>query len=273
MKSAKSESTKKRPKSRRKIRKQPLDTFSSGEINREKKRRGRHSIVPRGTVTGHADNFEFQLNEVWERLEKPLLNAKTSEQVTEAFRKFAEPYGGEFVPRLSSDILSLLSDPDFPQRALPRTRFLARSLAGRSLLSFRRSRDICEEADREEKRKSPHRIVRREFYIECSCGYRGPAFNDGCRKCGAQPPLSLDVWTGSAPVSPVVEKTREIRKTPPAGPLPEAPLPDNPNSVRCDCGATISAPSREIALQALADHKQKEHQENPQSLESTERTK
>jgi hypothetical protein len=218
-------------------------------------------MVPRDTVTGHASNYELQLNEVWERLERPLLNSKTSDEVTEAFKKFAAIYAGDFVPRLSCDILLLLNDPDFPQRALPRTRFLARSLAGRSTLSFRRSRDICEEADREEKRKSPHRILRREFYIECSCGYRGPALNNDCRNCGAKPQLSLDNWTGSAPEIHQVKPVRKIRKKAHPDFHPEVAVATDPNSVRCDCGATISAPSREIALEALAKHKRDEHGE------------
>jgi hypothetical protein len=261
VKSDKFGSAKKQRKFQQKKATKALDTLSRKTTNQSKNKRGRHNLLPPDTVTGHASNFEFQLNEVWERLEKPLLNSKTSDEVTEAFKKFAEPYDREFVPRLSSDILRLLNDPDFPQRPLPRTRFLARSLAGRSVLSFRRSRDICEKADREEKRKSPHRLLRREFYIECSCGYRGPALDDCCRKCGAEPPLSLDIWTGKAPEIPVVKKIRRIRKRVQVEPHKEDPVPTNPNTVQCECGATISASSREIALQALAEHRQKVHPE------------
>jgi hypothetical protein len=238
-----------------------LDAFSRKAINQSKDGRGRPNLLPPDTVTGHAFNFEFQLNEVWESLEKHLLNSKTSDEVTEAFKKFAGPYDREFVPRLSSDILLLLNDPDFPQHPLPRTRFLARSLAGRPVLSFRRSRDICEKADRKDKRKSPHHLLRREFYIECSCGYRGPALDDCCRKCGAAPPLTLDIWTGKAPEIPVVKKIRRIRKRVQAEPQKEVTVPNNPNAVQCECGATITASSREIALEELAKHKEKEHPE------------
>ena len=35
----------------------------------------------------------------------------------------------------------------------------------------------------------------------------------------------------------------------------------NPNTVQCECGTTMSAPSREIALEALAKHKRDEHGE------------
>jgi len=261
VKSNKLGSAKKRHTSQRKKGTKVLDALSRKSTDQSKNKRGRHNLLPPSTVTGHASNFEFQLNEVWEKLEKPLLNSKTPDEVTEAFNKFAGPYDREFVPRLSSDILLLLNDPDFPQRPLPRTRFLARSLAGRSVLSFRRSRDICEEADREEKRKSPHRILCREFYIECSCGYRGPALDDCCRKCGAEPQLSFDIWTGKAPEIPVAKKIRRIRKRIQAEPHMEVPVPTNPSTVQCECGATISASSREVALQALGEHRQKVHPE------------
>jgi hypothetical protein len=261
VKSNKFGSAKKRRKSHRQTGKKALDAFSSAVTNQSKSNRGRHRMLPWDTVTGRASNYERQLNEVWERLESHLLNSKTSDEVTAAFKQFAEPYAGDFVPSLSSDILSLLNEPDFPQRALPRTKFLARSLGGRSTLSFRRSRDICEDADKEEKHKSPHRILRREFYIECSCGYRGPAVDDGCRKCGAQPQLSLNIWTGRAPEIHEVKTKRKISKAAQPEPPRELVAPANPNTVQCECGATISASSREIALEALAKHKRDEHGE------------
>jgi hypothetical protein len=182
-----------------------LDRILSSAANPEKKKRGRPRKLPWDTVTGRASNYEFQLKEVWDRLETPLLSTKTEDGVTAAFRQFAEPYAREFVPRLSADILLLLNDPDFPRRTIPRIKFLACSLGGRSTLSFRTSRDICEKAAAQERLKSPHRILRREFYIECSCGYQGPALDNACRKCGAQPQLSLHEWTGQAPWIPLNE--------------------------------------------------------------------
>jgi hypothetical protein len=38
-------------------------------------------------------------------------------------------------------------------------------------------------------------IVRREFYIECTCGHRGPAKGGGCPQCGTKrlsPELELN---------------------------------------------------------------------------------
>jgi hypothetical protein len=184
-----------------------------------------------------------------------------TEEVTAAFRQFGEPYAGDFVPRLSSDILLLLNDPDFPQRANPRIKFLARSLAGRPAESFRTARDICEKAAVEDRRKSTHRILRREFYIQCSCGYKGPAFNNGCPKCGTQPQLSLYEWTGQAPWNSSNEKKRRIRKAirHESNQAVEVPIHAESNHVQCVCGAAIGAASREKALEALAEHKRLFH--------------
>jgi hypothetical protein len=30
--------------------------------------------------------------------------------------------------------------------------------------------------------KSPYKIIRKEFYVVCECGYSGPAEYDACRK-------------------------------------------------------------------------------------------
>jgi hypothetical protein len=250
------------PKKRRlHARQKALDAFSSAAKNLTENKRGRPRKLPRDTVTGRASNYEFQLREVWDELQAPLLGAQTADQVTAAFQKFAQPYAGEFVPGLSSDILLLLNDPDFPQRASPRIRFLARSLAGRSTLSFRTSRDICEKAAAQEKLKSPHRILRREFYIECSCGYQGPALDNACRKCKAKPGLSLYEWTGQAPWNSSNEKKRRIRKAirHESNQAVEVPRTAEPNHVQCECGTTIGAASREKALEALAEHKRLFH--------------
>jgi len=56
----------------------------------------------------------------------------------------------------------------------------------------RTSRDICGEARAQERAKSPHKIIRKESYVECSCGYQGPALNGAGRKCGAEIPLSFE---------------------------------------------------------------------------------
>ncbi len=82
-------------------------------------------------------------------------------------------------------ILEILNDPKFPHtNRNAQLRFLSDSLAGDGIIRPRRSRDICAQ---QRKRHNPeHEIIRREFYIECTCGYKGPALNGGCKECATQ---------------------------------------------------------------------------------------
>ncbi len=105
-------------------------------------------------------------------------------EVLQAFERTA--YKNEFAA-LASLILEVLRDPDFPKRDKEaRINFLADSLAARGVVTPRTSRDICARERARKKAKSVHRILRHEFYIECSYGYKGPASNNACRKCGAE---------------------------------------------------------------------------------------
>jgi hypothetical protein len=122
---------------------------------------------------------------VWPKLSKPLLAAQDAGGVTKAFEEYGQPYANTFVPRFAGEILNLIRDPLFPKRAKAQVGFLAESLAGMPEVSARRSRDICAQERQRERTRSPHKILRKEFYIECSCGYKGPALDNACRKCGA----------------------------------------------------------------------------------------
>jgi hypothetical protein len=147
-----------------------------------RKKRGRPGIRP-SLVVGRANNYALQLEQVWEELEAPLMNAQSANDVIAAFATEAEFLQRHFVPMFAETILELIREPRFPKRAAARIRFLGDSLGGAAEgLRPRRSRDICSV----ERNKVVHRIMRREFYVECSCGYKGPALNDGCRKCGAR---------------------------------------------------------------------------------------
>ena len=156
-----------------------------------KTKRGRPPKSALNLVTGHAYNFRIQLGQVWGNLEGPLLASRTEEEVKAAFEKHAQPYARDYVPALISDIVALIRDPKFPKRPEARVNFLANSLGGRPELSFRTSRDICERELARQRRKSPHHIIRKEYYVECSCGYKGPALDHACRKCGAGISFSL----------------------------------------------------------------------------------
>ena len=157
----------------------------------KKKSRGRPQRIPRSWVIGRADNSRIGLAQVWPKLRDPLLAAQTEEQAIAAFENYGQPYTGDFVPRMAPDILALIRDPSFPKRPKAQIGFLADSLAGRPNIEFRTSRDICVKERAKQRAKSPHKIIRKEFYIECECGYKGPARDNASRKCGAEIPVSL----------------------------------------------------------------------------------
>jgi hypothetical protein len=153
---------------------------------REKRGRGRPYRVRHLEVIGRAENYRGVLGFIWSDLCGPLVAANTVNDIIEAFERHAEAYASEFVPRLADDILKLVHEPKFPKKQSAQIKFLADSLAGRPNVEPRTSRDICSKHRAVERAKSPHEILRKEYYVECSCGYKGPALSDACRKCGAQ---------------------------------------------------------------------------------------
>jgi len=162
-----------------------LDTFS------RTRGRGRPWKVPHPTVIGRAGNYRYIFTQVWPALRGPLIAARNEQEVVQALQETAKPYAHDFVP-LASDILYVIRETKFPKRSKAQIGFLADSLAGRPNLEPRTSRDICGEARSTERTKSPHKILRKEFYIECSCGYQGPARDNTCRECGAEIPVSIE---------------------------------------------------------------------------------
>jgi hypothetical protein len=92
-----------------------------------------------------------------------------------------------FLPRLVPLIPKIRRERKFPKTQNAQIRFFADSLAARGNVSPRRSRDIC--SGIRARQKAAHHIIRQELYVECTCGYKGPALNGACRKCRAQPPL------------------------------------------------------------------------------------
>lgn len=148
---------------------------------------------------GRAYNLQIQLQQIWSKLGGPLLEANTEEQVKAAIEQFAKPYTDNFVPERISDIFTLIKTPKFPKKQEAQINFLADSLGGRPKLSLRSSRDICEKERAKQRRKTKHRIIRNEFYIECTCGYAGPALDNACRKCGAEIPVSIFSRIGRVP--------------------------------------------------------------------------
>lgn len=163
----------------------PLDMGS------EKRGRGRPFKVQASWVRGRADNYRGILDTVWDRVAPRLLKAQTREDVVKSFEDAnVGGYALEFV--IAADlILHVLHEPKFPKRNREaQINFLADSIAGQGVITPRSSRDICE---RERARiKRAHHIIRYEFWIECSCLYKGRSLNHACPKCEAAISLMLE---------------------------------------------------------------------------------
>ncbi len=144
---------------------------------------GRKPRVVPFNVAAQAKRLAFYLRECKEEIDwDRLLSAKTEEDVRSAFQ------------RVTMESLLLLARPDlvlgwlregrFPKhRRVFLIRHLADSLAGEGLVSFRRSRDLAARERRKERKRG--RIIRVEFYVECTCGFKGMSRDHACRRCGA----------------------------------------------------------------------------------------
>jgi len=146
----------------------------------KKKGKGRPSRIDPGIVVGSADAFRAWFHQFWTKLGPRILIAKSSEEIERAITEDAPSVeGGLF--QYSELILKIVRDRRFPRaRTTSQIHFLADSLGGQGFVSSRRSREICAA----ERTKVKQVIVRREYYIECSCGYKGPALDGACRDCG-----------------------------------------------------------------------------------------
>jgi hypothetical protein len=164
----------------------PLDRVS------EKRRRGRPAKIKPSWVRGRADNYRWKLDQIWNRISPHLLKAQTRDDVIASYEGAdIGPYALEFV-QLADLILQVLKEPKFPRQSRKaQINFLADSIAAHGAVTPRSSRDICE---RERARiKRVHHIVRYEFWIECSCGYKGCSLNHACPKCEAEIPFAADL--------------------------------------------------------------------------------
>src|ERR1039458_1542220 len=147
--------------------------------------RGRPSKLPASEVIGRADHYRNILKEVWDKVWPALSKAETKDDVIAAIELAASIERRDFTGHASL-LLEILKDKKFPKRQQTRINYLADSLAAWGKVTPRRSRDICAK-ERAKARRANH-IIRHEFYVECSCGYEGPARNNACLKCGAPIP-------------------------------------------------------------------------------------
>ena len=146
----------------------------------KKRGRGRPPNIDRSILLGQADHYRVVLLQFWQKLGPRLLAAQSPEEIVRAVREDAPGITGTLAP-FAELVLKIVRDPKFPRaRSKSQIHFLSDSLGGQGLVTFRRSREICAQ----ERTKVRHVIVRREYYIECSCGYQGPALDGACRVCG-----------------------------------------------------------------------------------------
>lgn len=163
-----------------------LDTVS------ENRPRGRPVKIKANWVRGRADNYRLILNQIWDRVAPQLLKAQTYEDVVASFEgSDIGAYELEFV-QLADLIFKVLKELKFPkQNRKAKIHFLADSIGGHGLVTPRSSRDICQKERTRIKRV--HRILRYEYWIECSCGYKGRSLNHACPKCEAGIPVAEDL--------------------------------------------------------------------------------
>jgi hypothetical protein len=172
----------------------PKKTLDSISAESPRGRPGAHA----SEIAGRAENYRavFWDSRLDEKIHmyvpyKPskwairLLAARGAAGVKRALN-LGPPYAQQQFEALIDLTLQVLREPAFPKRQKAQLDFLADSLAARGEVTPRRSRDICGEQRAMKRARSPHKIVRYEYYIECEYGYKGPARDNACRRCGAQ---------------------------------------------------------------------------------------
>jgi hypothetical protein len=147
--------------------------------------RGRKRRIHAENVVRAANDLLNILETCRDQIDWSMLEiAKTEEAAALAFERVAPPYRERLNLWLAA-IPEWALEGKFPKKNFERKmRHLADSIAAEGFLTPRRCRDVCLE---ERKRQAQlGMILRREFYIECSCGYQGPAKGGGCLQCGTK---------------------------------------------------------------------------------------
>ena len=164
------------------------ESGAKSRLTRPKKRPGPKSQLFGNTVLS-ADHAYKILNSCADDLHLEALTISSNEmEIEAALWKIDEPNRAYVLRRWSVAILMWVKEKRYPKKNRQAIlRHLADSIAGEGNVSPRRSRDICSKLRREV--RSVGKIIRREFYVECTCGYRGPARHDACPDCGAPVPL------------------------------------------------------------------------------------
>ncbi len=141
---------------------------------------GRRPKVRPSEVYGRALGYRTIFDQVWNKLGKRLLKTTSEAKVVEAFEAKAPQHAQEFVPASVGLIFEVVHHPKFPKRRKPQINYLADSLAALGKVRPKRSREIVAQELARERARLKHRVLRREFFIECTCGYQGPAYKGKC---------------------------------------------------------------------------------------------
>jgi hypothetical protein len=152
----------------------------------------RREAEPDQAVRMRTLNYRRTLRRVWPKLGPELLKAETADDVATAWFAVGLRDGEDGFRQLTvlaGEILAVIKEKGFLQlgsEAQPR--YVADSLATVGRTSFRRSRDIAAKA---EPTSSEHQIQYAEavWYVECSCGHKGPSKAYACQECGAKIPI------------------------------------------------------------------------------------
>jgi hypothetical protein len=165
-------------------------------LTRIKKTPGRKPKVITSEACGRAGDLKLILETNRERINWARLLAIGSKEDLEEVLKAAHDRAREKLLYKPELLLATLKDKKFPRHNRDaQEQFIADSLAAEGRVSIRRSRDIVQQVRSAGKKRG--KILRREFYVECSCGYKGPALHDACPDCGAEVSY-LDFATGFA---------------------------------------------------------------------------
>ena len=144
-----------------------------------KRGRGRPG-VRKSEVQNRAYDYRLTLEQNWDVLAAPFLKAQSEEEFKKLFDEAPHYVRSKFAPIQFPLVQKTRTDPKFPRTTEKQKAFFADSLAALGRVSSRRSRDICAEG----RKKEHHTIIRQDYYIECTCGYEGPANHGACPECG-----------------------------------------------------------------------------------------
>jgi hypothetical protein len=134
-------------------------------------RRGRKPAVSPAEVVEHADYVLNIVASLRDRIAWDKLEAARTEPEAESAITGVPPFYREILKNRLAAILVWVREAKFPKKNLERKmRHLADSVGADVLLSPRRSRDVCYEYRKRLAHEKVGRILRREFYIECTCG-------------------------------------------------------------------------------------------------------